>query len=228
MTVQAGNLAPCLEKIDLTRPPNFQTPVKTIHNGDDVSSFLTTRAYKDITTFLLQLNRAMFPSKIVENDSQRIKPWPLGAEAVTYSEPVRRLQLLLERVDSIIDEVPPDPGPRRFGNISFRRWHETLEERVEQLLGECISSEVLELTGPDSASARAVTELATHLLGGFGSAQRLDYGTGHELSFLAFLAGLWKLDAFAVTEPGVEERGIVLGVIEPCVNDLVAFSTYIY
>jgi serine/threonine-protein phosphatase 2A activator len=41
--------------------------------------------------------------------------------------------------------------------------------------------------------------------------QSLDYGTGHELSFLAFLACLSKIDAF---EPG-EERAIVVGVVQP-------------
>ena len=217
MTSEAGNLTPHLEKIDVRQPPNFQTPTKGIHNDDDVSKFLRTRAYKDIMTFILQLNRAMVPSKITEYDSQRIQAWPLGEEAVTFSEPVRRLQLLLERVESIIDEVPPDPGPRRFGNISFRKWHQVLEERAEQLLGECISSHILQLKGPDVASEPAVKELVAYLLGGFGSPQRLDYGTGHELSFLAFLAGIWKLDAFAgdCVVPGVEERGIVLGVIEP-------------
>jgi serine/threonine-protein phosphatase 2A activator len=39
----------------------------------------------------------------------------------------------------------------------------------------------------------------------------LDYGTGHELSFLAFLACLSKIKAFA---PG-EERAIVIGVVQP-------------
>ncbi|KAK5277966.1 Serine/threonine-protein phosphatase 2A activator 1, partial [Cryomyces antarcticus] len=52
-------------------------------------------------------------------------------------------------------------------------------------------------------------------MGSFGSAQRLDYGTGHELSFLAFLGCIWKLGGFPRTEAGVEERGVVLGVIEP-------------
>ena len=45
-----------------------------------------------------------------------------------------------------------------------------------------------------------------------------DYGTGHELSFLAFLGGIWKLNGFPKTDPGVEERAIVVGVIHPCVH----------
>lgn len=56
-----------------------------------------------------------------------------------------------------------------------------------------------------------IQELKSYLLGGFGSAQRLDYGTGHELSFLAFLASLWKLGAFVEGE----ESMVVIGVIQP-------------
>jgi serine/threonine-protein phosphatase 2A activator len=222
MSTEGTSPVPRLEKIDVTNPPHFIVPVKRIHNGDDVSTFLSTRGYKDIMTFLLQLNRAMFPSKVASEDGGRltVQPWLLGSDALVFSEPVRRLQLLLERLESIIDDVPPDTGPRRFGNISFRRWHEELEKQVPALLEECISSSILELRGPDLESLTARSELTAYLLGSFGSSQRLDYGTGHELSFLAFLGCLWKLNGFP--EPGVdpwmEERGIVLGVIEPYVK----------
>ena len=211
-------LTPRLEQIDIARPPSFKPLVKQINNGDDVSEFLTSRAYKDIMTFILQLNRAMFPSKIpAEDESQRqsVQTWPLSCDAVDFSEPVRRLQLLLERVESVIEDVPPDTGPRRFGNIAFRKWHEELEKRADDLLRECLSSELLDLKGNDSESVTAKTELKAYFIGGFGSGQRLDYGTGHELSFLAFLAGIWKLGGFARDDPGFEERGMVLGVIEP-------------
>lgn len=216
--MEGTSFNPRLEQIDRANPPNFKPLVKEINNGDHVSEFLTTRAYRDIMTFILQLNRAMFPSKVsAEDDSetQGVQAWPLGCDAVDFSEPVRRVQLLLEKVESIIDEVPPDTGPRRFGNIAFRRWHEELERRTDVLLGECISSDLLDVKGKDPESLSAKAELTAYLLGGFGSNQRLDYGTGHELSFLAFLAGIWKLDGFAGADPGVEERGIVLGIIEP-------------
>lgn len=64
----------------------------------------------------------------------------------------------------------------------------------------------------------AADELQVYLLGSFGSPQRLDYGTGHELSFLAFLGALWKLGLFEGQGPGNAERGIVIGVFEPYLN----------
>jgi serine/threonine-protein phosphatase 2A activator len=203
-----------LERIDKTHHV-FVVPTKKIHDGSDVQTFFTTKAYRDIMAFLLQLNRAMFPRKI----DNTIQTWQLNSHEVEFSEPVRRIQLLLSRLESIIDEAPPDTGPRRFGNISFRKWYQIVEGRASDLLGEALGSHVLESL--HSASSEQTTprkELEAYFLGSFGSAQRLDYGTGHELGFLAFLACLWKLSAFPEAGPGVEERGIVIGIIEPYVS----------
>lgn len=206
-------MASVLECIDKTHH-TFVVPAKKIHDGGDVQTFFTTKAYRDIMTFLLQLNRAMFPRKI-ENT---VQVWQLNSHEVEFSEPVRRIQLLLSRLESIIEEAPPDTGPRRFGNISFRKWYQLVEQRAPDLLDEALGLDTLG-NSQDSSSEQvpARKELEAYFFGSFGSAQRLDYGTGHELSFLAFLACLWKLSVFPEAGFGVEERGIVVGIIEPYV-----------
>ncbi|KAI9046164.1 Phosphotyrosyl phosphatase activator [Aspergillus affinis] len=191
---------------------SFIEPGKKIHEGDDVSSFLCSKGYVDIMTFLLQLNRSMFPEKLPDGS---VQTWPLNSDAVEYSAPVRQLQQLLSKLEAIIVEAPPNTGPRRFGNISFRKWHQIVESRVSALLEECLSSEILKKPSSDPNGPTAEVELKAYFLGSWGSAQRLDYGTGHELSFLAFLAGIWKLGGFPKNAAGVEERALVLGVIEP-------------
>lgn len=189
----------------------FITPVKRINESQDVSTFLTSKAYADIMTFLLQLNRSMFPEKQPDGSAQT---WPLHTDAVQFSAPIRQLQRLLSRLEDIVEEVPPDTGPRRFGNISFRKWHEVLTSRASELLRECLPAELLDMRLSEDGPT-AESELTAYFLGSWGSGQRLDYGTGHELSFLAFLGAIWKLNGFPKSEPGVEERAIVLGVIEP-------------
>ncbi|EQK97380.1 phosphotyrosyl phosphatase activator [Ophiocordyceps sinensis CO18] len=68
----------------------------------------------------------------------------------------------------------------------------------------------------ETGGGAARQEVASYLLGAFGSPQRLDYGTGHELSFLAFVGCLWKLGFFKDAKQGGDiEREIVLSVIEP-------------
>jgi serine/threonine-protein phosphatase 2A activator len=207
-----GRAIRVLAVLDTSEPHTFVEPTKRIHESQDVSAFLTSKAYSDIMTFILQLNRAMFPTKL---DDDAIQTWPLGSDAVQFSAPIRRLQRLLSKLEDIVQEVPPDTGPRRFGNISFRRWHEVLASRASGLLRECLPAELLDRRSSTGQGVTAEAELKAYFLGSWGSGQRLDYGTGHELSFLAFLGGIWKLHGFPQSEFGVEERALVLGVIEP-------------
>eukprot|EP00112_Aurelia_sp_Birch-Aquarium-sp1_P013117 Seg2773.1 transcript_id=Seg2773.1/GoldUCD/mRNA.D3Y31 product="Serine/threonine-protein phosphatase 2A activator" protein_id=Seg2773.1/GoldUCD/D3Y31 len=45
--------------------------------------------------------------------------------------------------------------------------------------------------------SRAVTELKSYLCDGFGNITRIDYGTGHEAAFCAFMCCLYKLKIFS-------------------------------
>jgi serine/threonine-protein phosphatase 2A activator len=54
---------------------------------------------------------------------------------------------------------------------------------------------------PSSQSA-ALPELSFHLLSSFGSPARMDYGTGHELSFLAYLLILRLIGVFSEADEG--------------------------
>lgn len=212
---------PQLEILDPSTPHTFHAPSKCINDGPDVTRFLTSKAYRDIGMFVMQLNRALCPRKNAAGGPSRTFPLVGGDRQDPGS--VRKLQALLERTAAMIEEAPPDLGPRRFGNISFRKWYGLLEGRVEGLLREFLDAGVLDFAtagasekSEDGTSASAMDELKAYLLGAFGSPQRLDYGTGHELSFLAFLGCLWKLGAFKDGTPGGDiERSLVLGIFEP-------------
>lgn len=223
-----------LEELDPSVPHHFIPPAKRINEGGDVTHFLTSKAYRDIGVFVLQLNRALCPRKTqppaASGEPAPAQPPPrlaarsAGGHARTFTlnaqrqdaPSVQRLRELLDRVEAVVEEAPPDPGPRRFGNISFRRWHALLEERAESLLKEFVAPEVLGFgRGGEEGEDGPIVELKSYFLGAFGSSQRMDYGTGHEVSFLAFLGCLWKLGAFKDGGgDGEIERSIVLGVIE--------------
>ena len=208
-----------LDVLDRGAAHTFKAPVKCINDGDHVAFFLTSRAYADIMTFIFQLNVAMLPRKAKEGDSdaESSQEWTLNQHHVVFPPIVQNLAKLLDALAAIIDEAPPDPGPRRFGNISFRRWYDLVRERVPGLLDQHLPAEVIMPSNPAS-DVTAKHELEAYLIGSFGSSQRLDYGTGHELSFLAFLGCLWKLGGFPASTDGEIERAIVLGVVEPCVT----------
>lgn len=207
--------APTLEILDSSKGCSFAVPVKRIHDGDDVTFFLSSRAYADIMTFIFQLNTSMLPrtTNKEEQGTTSAREWRLNDPDVPHPPITQNLAKLLESITAIIDEAPPDPGPRRFGNVSFRTWYDIVRERIPALLDQYLPNEVLAFTSTSDVPVKA--ELEAYLVGSFGSSQRLDYGTGHELSFLAFLGCLWKLGAFPKPKDGDQERGIVLGVIEP-------------
>lgn len=205
---------PLLQVLPSTAEHAFEVPVKRIHESKDVVHFLTSKAYCDIMTFLLQLNRAMFPTKILptEHDPHGVRVW----QKIDIPEggPVANIQALLRDIEKIIDEIPLDNGPRRFGNVSFRKWYQKVEEQVADLL-----KKWLQLSPNESQDVTFLDEIIPYFLGSFGSAQRLDYGSGHELSFLAFLGCIWKSGGFADAELGKgnllsqddQARAIVLG-----------------
>jgi serine/threonine-protein phosphatase 2A activator len=197
-----------LERLPDPAKHTFMKPVKRIHDGPDVTSFLTSLAYRDLMTFILQLNRSVVPRKILQGDKTRTETWQLDSNDIASSAPIQKLRRLLSKLENLIQEASPDTGPRRFGNVSFRKWYDLVEQQSRSLLQEYLQ--------PDLEPA--FEELELYLLQSFGSSQRLDYGTGHELSFMAFLAGLWKVGYFSATDTEAEARGIVLGVFEPYLN----------
>ena len=200
--------------LDTKQSHKFFKPVKRIEDGEGVSFFLRSKAYRDLMTFILQLNTSMFPKRD-KTKQEDVQTWELPADSVACSPTIYHLQGLLERLNDVVDEVPPDTGPRRFGNISFRKWCEILKSRSHELLIEFLPF-LRDSNGEEGRDElKAVDELETYFVNSFGSAERLDYGTGHELNFLAFLAGIWKLGGFISSPSGDEERALVTRVFEP-------------
>lgn len=243
MSLPKGTVPPPLELLDPTKPHKFIPPRKVINSEADVAEFQKVHAYQDIGQFLFQLTRALCPRRVPREQptggSTMAPPprsFPAGLpslssasafDTVTFSlstkrkdpDVVLKLQALLDKVKALIDEAPPDTGPRRFGNISFRKFHDLLVERATELLAEFIPLDIMRSDEIPEGEPQALDELRAYFLGAFGSSQRLDYGTGHELSFLAFIGCLWKLGAFkdaaAQSPDGEVERSIVYGVFEP-------------
>lgn len=73
-----------------------------------------------------------------------------------------------------IDEIPPIQQPMRYGNKAFRSWHARLVREAPHVCERV-------------AGAAAAVELAPYLTECFGNATRIDYGTGHETTFVVFL-----------------------------------------
>lgn len=94
---------------------------------------------------------------------------------------------IFQELNKYIDETPPLRGPRRFGNLACREWHAKMTREIEGLLKANI---MVHNSSFNHQYSGFITELKYYIVNSFGSPIRLDYGTGHELSFLAFIGGL--------------------------------------
>ncbi len=117
----------------------------------------------------------------------------------------------LQEMVTWVDEIPPTTENAlsiRFGNPSFKKWHERLSERSEAIISTILYARDDETLTPESACQKgrdaaagkplpvgddSVKQVSPYLHDSFGHAIRLDYGTGHESSFVVFLFILSKV-----------------------------------
>ncbi|KAI8838611.1 serine/threonine-protein phosphatase 2A activator isoform e [Chytridium lagenaria] len=100
------------------------------------------------------------------------------------SETVQNILRLLDTLKEWIADIPPIATPMRFGNRAFKTWHTRLEERAEDL----------HKTILPFPQHTAIPELIPYFSTSFGHHIRLDYGSGHEMCFLAWLCCLNVMD----------------------------------
>lgn len=90
---------------------------------------------------------------------------------------------IIETLASFVDEIPPAPQSSRYGNVAYRTWHERMSDAAHSFMMRFL---------PDHLS-NATIELVPYFTDSFGNASRIDYGTGHETNFAAWLYCLAKL-----------------------------------
>lgn len=124
----------------------------------------------------------------------------------TQSPTIASIVQMLNEFDEWITQIPPTEQPQRFGNKSFREWHERLQQvniyyfyiaifKIYWFIIFQNGIAELQKVLPEKLH-RAVPEIVQYLYEGFGNPTRIDYGTGHEMAFLMFLCCMFKIGAF--------------------------------
>jgi serine/threonine-protein phosphatase 2A activator len=177
-------------------------PRRAIFNDADMKGFMESSTKRELLNFVEAMGKAC------ASDAD-------GRAAFDPSNPVDGLppsmaSLLgaLEEMVDWVDDFPPTTSDAvRFGNPSFRLWHARLVERSEAIITVMLQSrddgstvEDARQKGKDSAAGRlhpktddSIQQVSCYLHDSFGHAIRLDFGTGHESSFLVFLLVLSKV-----------------------------------
>ena len=114
----------------------------------------------------------------------KLPPPTASNDDVIQNENVKRLLNMINEILHLIDITPPLEGPRRFGNLACRDWHDKLVANADGYLYNFDSK----------IDPGFMLEVKAYLLNAFGSKTRLDYGTGHELSFVAFVGSLLRFN----------------------------------
>ncbi|XP_071802330.1 serine/threonine-protein phosphatase 2A activator-like [Asterias amurensis] len=157
----------------------YVIPCKKIKNPMALGAWEKSQTYSDFLGFIHTLNESVKGIKI--------------SEAGEPSETCAKLLSLLETLNHWIDEIPPTDQPQRFGNKAFRDWHKRLSDNSESII----------LTVMPVEHHKAVIELKAYLEDSFGNSVRIDYGSGHEMNFAAFLCCLYKLRVLTDTDSKV-------------------------
>ncbi|CAL9729864.1 serine/threonine-protein phosphatase 2A activator 1 [Monosporozyma unispora] len=95
---------------------------------------------------------------------------------------------LLDTLFRLFQETPPLQGPRRYGNLADRTWHDKKHTSIRGLIETILKGSKAQTMIKDQVGL--LDELQYYIENAFGSKIRLDFGTGHELSFMAFIASL--------------------------------------
>lgn len=128
-------------------------------------------------------------------------------ESVEKSLEVTKFVDLLEILSNWIDEIKPVEQQQRFGNKAFKEWHSKLMDVsnslvlfLETLIYKQVSllQESEKLLGNLVTEKEAIKEIQVYLHDSFGNSTRIDYGTGHEMAFVMFLACLFHVGFFNV------------------------------
>ena len=168
-------------------------PLKKISSEEDVERWKQSESYANYLLFLQRVCEASV------GKSTRLPASPLASDANDKQEdakPMQRLIKMLYVLNSWTDEIEPQSKPQRFGNLAFRDWGARLAERIDKLHADLLPLHLHAF----------IPELRAYLLDAFGSFTRIDYGSGHELAFFAWVCFLYRLGFFSDQRPGEDSR----------------------
>lgn len=171
-------------------------PARAIYTNEDLASFGESECYKNLTGYIEALNDSVRDLKVSDVDPT--------STTCCFNPNLPILMSMVEDFMGLIKEVPPSENKTRYGNAAFKQWHKLACESFESYYEKLSPND--ELIKKDGVGASV--EATEYLANAFGSPERIDYGTGHELNFIVFLYCLKQLGIFGEKDYSL----VVLGV----------------
>ncbi|KAF9930647.1 Serine/threonine-protein phosphatase 2A activator 2 [Mortierella alpina] len=146
----------------------FMVPRREILTKEDLELFHESPTYASLFEFLEALNESVVGV--------------VSTAECHESEVVKGMLDTMDLVNQVTETYPPETGHEsRFGNPAFRKFYDQIALSAPEWM------EKLHLP------KAAVPEVSKYFVECWGNRKRIDYGTGHEASFLAWLYCFHKL-----------------------------------
>jgi len=123
---------------------------------------------------------------------------------------------LLGKIETIVDETELVETPGRFGNKAFRDFYEKFEAMAVDSCKAIVSTKYKDIS--EEVLLAAGTEISAYLLDSFGNSTRIDYGSGHEMAFIAFLYCLFHMNVLDFMPESNDRLHAVLLVFRTYLN----------
>jgi len=147
----------------------YRLPQKQISSVEELNKFLESDSFQAFLKFLVECAESV---KGVSNDSECI-----------FSPILQTTCVVLNRMSAWVDGIPLVSQQGRFANAAYKIWFDKMVENADDLMKEIL---------PETHH-EAVVELSTYWKASWGDRTRMDYGTGHEMHFGAWLYCLYRL-----------------------------------
>jgi|Transcript_8737 serine/threonine-protein phosphatase 2A activator len=152
--------------------PIFHAPEKCIRTKKQMNLFSGSESERRFVHFIQELNTSVIGTK--------------NGNIHVTTKSIQALLDILNQLEIWVSEISPTTSVTRYGNVAFRSWLAHLEKNSNELLST--------LLPPSMQDAKV--ELIPYILQSFGDPSRIDYGTGHELNFVALMYCLYSLGIF--------------------------------
>ncbi|GJJ75920.1 serine/threonine-protein phosphatase 2A activator [Entomortierella parvispora] len=147
---------------------SFVVPRREILTKEDLELFHGSETYADLFEFLEALNESVVGV--------------VSTAECHQSEVVKAMLKALDLVAQVTEQYPPESGHEsRFGNPAFRKFYDQVALSTPEWMESL------------SLPKEAIPEVSKYFVECWGNRKRIDYGTGHEASFLAWLYCFDKL-----------------------------------
>ncbi|KAF9580446.1 Serine/threonine-protein phosphatase 2A activator 2, partial [Lunasporangiospora selenospora] len=154
---------------DAAIPGSFVVPRREILTKEDLELFHQSQTYADFFDFVEALNESIVGV--------------VSTAECHESEVVLRMLDTLDQVSLITEQYPPETGHEsRFGNPAFRKFYDQVALSAPGWMESMLLPK------------DAIPEVSKYFVECWGNRKRIDYGTGHEASFLAWLYCFHKLE----------------------------------